>query len=233
MQRSQWVANGVTAIFVCCAVIVTTLVVRRELFSTSIAPAPAAAPAGVDISRPTHVNHWQSLASEGVRFGAPRAPVTIVEFSDFQCPYCRAMHFALRQFMERHPGQLSVVYRHFPIEQAHPFAMAAAVAFECANAQQRADAFERTVFEHQDSLGHSSWERLAAMAGVPDIAAFDACRSTHGPLDRIKRDGMIAQDIGVSGTPTLVLGDELIAGAIPVDTLQRWIDRYAASPHPQ
>lgn len=230
MRRNQLWENGVTAIFVCCAVIVTTLVVRRELFSNTAPPVRAVA-VGLSVSAPRLLERWRDLSRDGVRFGTPNAPVTLVEFSDFQCPFCSKMHFVLRQFMDRHPGRLTVVYRHFPIEEAHPFALAAAIAFECADAQHQADAFERVVFEHQDSIGHWTWEHYASIARVPDTTALRSCRSAQWPLDRIKRDGQVAQDIGVLGTPTLILGDELVAGTMPIDSLEHWIDRYTTSHH--
>jgi protein-disulfide isomerase len=193
-----------TALLVGCAVTVTVLAVRRELFS--------AAPNAQVTLESTTVSDWRSYA-EGQRMGPANAPVTIVEFSDFECPFCRATADRIRAIRARYPREVALVYRHYPLPY-HPNAVAAARASLCAARQGRFESFHDVLFAHQDSLGEIAWSQLARAAGVPGAAAFDACLGDPAPGD-IERDLRAGGRLGVHGTPTLLINDRLIRGAPP------------------
>jgi protein-disulfide isomerase len=116
----KYLDTGATAILVTCALLVTGLAVRHEFFTDS----------GARQSSST-VADWKTYADAGREMGTPIAPVTVVVFSDFQCPACAHLAQELREFRRKHPGTISVKFRHFPIP-GHPYAKLASLASECA-----------------------------------------------------------------------------------------------------
>jgi protein-disulfide isomerase len=200
---NRLLSNAATAALVCCALVITGLAVRRELGS-----APPAATPYTEQVRP--VRDWRSYAS-GTRIGPAGAAVTIVEFSDFQCPYCRTMADRLRNLREAHPGKVALVYRHFPLSY-HPHAHSAARASFCADRQGRFEAFHDALFAAQDSLDGTGWQRFAGIAGVPDAAGFDACLQGAASLEAVERDVAAGRKLGISGTPAIMVNGVLITG---------------------
>lgn len=199
-------SNLGTTVMVLCAVTVTGLVVRRELFSSP----PAAAV--VDVESRT-VADWRSYV-EGQRIGPEDARVTIVEFSDFECRFCREAADRLRNIRARYPRDVALVYRHYPLSY-HKNAVPAAKASICAARQGRFEEYHDALFAQQDSLGLISWTRLARTAGVPDEAGFEACMQSSGPGSEIERDLLAGTRLGVRGTPAILVNDRLIFGAQP------------------
>ncbi|HET6765185.1 MAG TPA: thioredoxin domain-containing protein [Longimicrobiaceae bacterium] len=206
-----------TAIPIACALVVTSLVVRRELFPRVAEPA---APA---VHR--QVPEWRDYAV-GQRIGPANARVTITEFSDYQCPFCRKMAARIAQLRQAHPHDVALVYRHFPLPY-HPQALAAARASFCAGEQGRFAAYHDAVFARQDSLATVDWARLARAAGVPDASRFDAC--LHGAAARaaVERDVAAGGRLGVDGTPSLMVNGEFIGGAQPA-ALSEAVERALA-----
>jgi protein-disulfide isomerase len=197
-------SNGVTALLVACAVAITAVVVRREVFPAS---------AGPDM-RPRAVDDWEQVVSAGRWIGSPRAPVRIVEFSDFQCPFCAQAHPVIEAVRRRHPERVAVLYRHFPLDAIHPHARPAAVASECAGEQGRFAEMASLLFAQQDSLGAKPWARFAAAAGVRDAAAFERCLRDPRMLENVDRDARAGTDIGIEVTPTLVINGTLRPGTV-------------------
>jgi protein-disulfide isomerase len=191
---------------VLCAVTVTGLVVRREVFS----PPPAAAAAEVE-SRT--VPDWRSY-TEGQRIGPADASVTIVEFSDFECPFCRVTADRLRAIRARYPRDVALVYRHYPLSY-HKNAVPAAKASICAARQGRFEGYHDALFAQQDSLGLIPWTRLARIAGVPNEAEFEACMQSSAPDAEIERDLQAGTRLGVRGTPAMLVNERFISGAPP------------------
>ncbi|MGQ0563347.1 MAG: DsbA family protein, partial [Gemmatimonadota bacterium] len=133
------------------------------------------------------------------------------------------------QILARYPNEVAVVYRHFPLS-TYPFSFAAAIASECAAAQNRFQAYHDLLFEQQDSIGTVSWNRFARLADVPDLELFEKCIADGSTKIRIAEDMAAAKRLEVPGTPTLVIHNELRASAIPIDTLEEWIKRIRAIP---
>src|SRR6266436_280276 len=124
----------ITATLAVCAIITTGLVVRREFFAPS---APSArSPAD---EKPVLLPHWREDLGKGIRLGNSQAPVQLMEFADFECPFCGDFHKKLKSLLERYPTQVSLTYVHFPIP-GHRFALPAARVAECAAAQGRFEA---------------------------------------------------------------------------------------------
>jgi protein-disulfide isomerase len=205
-------SNALSAVLVVCAVTITGLLVRRELF----APA-AGAPAEVK------VRDWRRYAATGSLLGPGAAELRVVEFSDFQCPFCANASGSLRALRARYPGRVTVVYRHFPLESIHPHAFAAAVAAECAGRQGRFEAFHDALFAHQDSIPAEGWDGFAARAGIPDGNAFAACVRDARVAAVVRRDMEAGKGLGVRGTPSFVFDGKLVQGADALPQLERWV----------
>jgi protein-disulfide isomerase len=140
--------------------------------------------------------------------------VKIVEFSDFQCPFCARTHPAVDAVRRRYPERVAVLYRHFPLDAIHPFARPAAVASECAGRQGRFGEFATLLFAQQDSLGAKPWSRFAAQAGVADAPAFERCVRESRTLAEVDRDAKLGTATRIEVTPTLVINGTLRPGAI-------------------
>jgi protein-disulfide isomerase len=201
-----------TGIMAVCALAVTGLVVKNELTGP---PAPAAAAPTV-----TFVNNWRSVAREGTVMGRPDAPVQIIEFSDFQCPFCAQVQAALAEVRRRHPDDVVVIYRHFPLTAIHPHAVAAARASACAADQGRFEAYHDALFAGQDQIGTARWDDFARRAGVRDLPAFGECVRTERHAATVQRDADAAARIGLRVTPTLIINGRGVAGMQTVEELE-------------
>ncbi len=207
-------SDAFTGIMAVCALTVTALVVKNELTPTS----PSA--------QPRTISDWRPLAQSGIVMGeASDPPVRIVEFSDFQCPFCGRVQAALREIRQRYPEDVSVVFRHLPLESIHPHAFAAAEASACADEQGRFEPYHDALFAAQDSIGRVPWERFAAAAGVPDVRTFSACIDERRHAGAVRADIAAAERIGARMTPTLVINDRMLPGAITLDELEREVER--------
>jgi protein-disulfide isomerase len=205
-----------TGLMVCCALVITAAVVRREFFP---APAVAAQPD----TKPRPADNWDQLSAAGQRMGPVRAPVQIVEFSDFQCPFCATFAETLRKLRAKYPDRVAVLYRHFPLEEIHPHARTAALATECAAQQGRFEAYHDRLFAQQDSIGSKAWERFAAEAGVGDVDAFTRCMRDERLLANVDRDKELADATGIRLTPSIIIDGTLIPGALSEAELEKWI----------
>jgi protein-disulfide isomerase len=210
--------NVTNALLVVCALVLTTLLVRRELF---------APPSRQPSLGPSIQKDWQKYASSGHIMGRPDAPVTIVEFADFECPYCRqfgrdvdSLHSLGKNF--------KVVYRHFPLG-IHRFALAAVRASECAADQGRFDTMHRALYTFSDSLGLAPWAWFARTAGVTDSAKFADCVSSHAPLAALARDTAAGNRLSITGTPVLLIGQLRTRGLPNFDSLAAYIDRASVA----
>lgn len=206
--------NLLTVVLTACALVVTGLVVRREFASADVSAE----------NRTRVVSDWREYTRAGHRMGPADAPVTIVEFSDFECRYCRVLAGRLKELREKYPTEVAVLYRHYPIE-GHARAVPAVRASECAAAQGRFEAYHDALFAGQDSLESLSWSRLAAQVQVPDTAAFDRCQRDTGRLTVLGADSLAARRLAVKGTPTLLINDVRLVGAVPLDTLEAYVER--------
>ncbi len=151
--------------------------------------------------------------------GDPKAPVKVVEFSDFECPVCRNLHDVLRGMLPKYP-QVQLVFKDFPIEQLHPWARTAALAGRCAY-QQDPKAFWKVydlIYDGQDLISaENAWAKMNDFAGQTgiDLATFKSCLA--GPEAAAAVDGSRAngQQLEVSSTPTVFVNGRRIVGADP------------------
>lgn len=159
--------------------------------------------------------------------GSPDAPVTIVEFSDFQCSACALFHTELFPRLKEEyidTGKVRFVYRDFPIESIHPASLQLSAAASCAGEQEQYWAFHAAFYEHQESLDEALINATAAANGV-DIAALTACRATGAYQQEARldfQDGI--QDGEVTGTPSFFINGRRIVGVEPYETFRSLIE---------
>lgn len=197
-QGSSLWWNLAAGLSVTCAVLVTALVVRRELFSSP-------SRSGQFLSSPEPVENWGDLISSGHRVGAADPIMTIVEFADFECPFCRKFTLEVfNPFLRDNPSDVALIYRHFPLSY-HRHAIPAARAADCAASQSRFPEYHDTLYETQDSLGTLDYVALAARVGVEDLQAFKECVDSSDPMPSVAVDTVAAHGIGLRGTPTVLV----------------------------
>jgi predicted DsbA family dithiol-disulfide isomerase len=155
--------------------------------------------------------------------GPANAPVTIVEFADFECPYCGGLYPTLKQVESNYNGKVRLIYRQFPLVNSHPHAQKAAEASLCAQEQGRFWEFYDSLFSRQHELEVPQLKARAATLKM-DQAAFDSCLDSGRQAAPIKKDQDDARKSGVSSTPTIFINGRLISGNRPYADLRAIID---------
>jgi protein-disulfide isomerase len=175
---------------------------------------------------------------EGRAFVGPKdAPITIVEYSDFQCPYCKRGHQTVKEVMAAYDGKVKVYFKNFPIDRIHPHAMAAARWFEAVALQDfdKAFKFKALVFENQDKLNvrddkdaEKVLEGFAKSAGA-DVAKAKAALKGEEVQKRIDADRKEAEAFGFSGTPGYLINGVSLKGAYPIEDFKAIIEKHLAA----
>lgn len=203
-----------TTVLVLCALAVTGVTLRRELTSAATAASP---------ERERVVSDWQELVDYERLEGERGAPVVLIEYGDFQCPYCKDMAATISKAMSRYGKSVSVLYKHYPLEAIHRYALPAAVASECARTQGMFRAYHDTLFGAQDVLGTRSWRDIAVAVGMPDSTAFTACMSDSASYAVVRGDAASARALKLRGTPALLINNRLVEGALTDEELDAYI----------
>ncbi len=156
--------------------------------------------------------------------GNPQAPVTIVEFGDFQCPACGQEQQVVREIRKRYGDQVRWVFRQLPIVSLHQYAEGAAVASECAAEQGKFWEAVDKLYDNQIDLSEAALQRYAAELGL-DKARFNQCRTDPATLKRVRRDIDDAHALGVRATPTFFVNAQPIGRPPSVEELAQLVDR--------
>jgi protein-disulfide isomerase len=154
--------------------------------------------------------------------GPADAAITIVEFTDFQCPFCSRAQATLQELRQQLGNEARFVLKHRPLP-FHEKAFGAAIAAECARAQGRFWPFEKILFERQAQLGDERYEPWAREVPGMDVARFKACVAKREPEARIRRDLALGDRVGVDGTPTFFINGRVIVGAQPIGAFRALI----------
>ena len=164
------------------------------------------------------------VSVDGAPFKGPvNAPVTIVEFSDFECPFCKRAHPTLTQLFEKYAGKVKLVYRDFPLESIHPQARRAAEAARCAQDQGKFWDYYDTLFTESPKLALDDLKRYAAQVGI-DVNKFDDCLSGGVHKTAVQKDIDEGTRLGVSGTPAFFVNGRPLSGAQPIEAFARIIE---------
>jgi Na+/H+ antiporter NhaA len=155
--------------------------------------------------------------------GRVDAPLTLVEYGDFECPFCGRATGVLRELRERFGDEGRYVFRHLPLTDVHPHAQLAAEAAEAAGAQGRFWEMHDLLFEHQDELEPEDLMGYAADIGL-DVEQFTRDLNTSRHAERVRDDVISAEAGGARGTPTFFVGEQRHVGAYDAETLARALD---------
>jgi protein-disulfide isomerase len=160
--------------------------------------------------------------------GPADAPVTLVEYGDYECPYCGAAYPIVKQLQAQLGDRLRFVFRNFPITTSHPHAEQAAEAAEAAAAQGRFWEMHDHLYEHQRHLEDGDLRGYAAELGL-DVDRFERDLAQHVLAERVREDFMSGVRSGVNGTPTFYINGVRHDDSFDADTLLAAIERAAGS----
>ncbi|MFL5427439.1 MAG: DsbA family protein, partial [Myxococcales bacterium] len=201
-------------------------VARKDLYDNlikdgQVAPAPtptAAAPQQVQVRNVD--------PGDGPSIGPKHAKVTIVEWSDFQCPFCGRVDPTVRQILSTYKDDVRLVWRNEPLP-FHPNALPAAKAAMAAHKQGKFWQMHELMFAHQNELSEAKYEEWAKQIGL-DVARWKADKDSPAIAEAIQKDNSYGQQVGANGTPSFFINGKLIAGALPFDTFKTMIDEQIA-----
>lgn len=159
--------------------------------------------------------------------GAADAPVTLLEFSDFHCPFCKRVVATLKDLQERYPGKLQIAYRHFPLTSLHPQARQAAEASRCAQDQGKFWEYHDLLFANAPQASPQELERYAEEIGL-DVSKFNRCLVQSMHHDAVQRDIDEATELGMTGTPAFFINGRFLNGAQPIEAFVKVIDEELA-----
>jgi protein-disulfide isomerase len=155
--------------------------------------------------------------------GPADAPITLVEFSDFECPFCIRFLPTLEQIEQTYGDKVRIVYRQFPLTSIHPNAQLAAEASLCADAQGKFWEMHDAIFEVRGKADSAGLKELAAGLDL-DTEAFNACLDTRQFRGQVDADVQAGREAGVNGTPALFINGRYLSGAQPFEVVARVID---------
>ncbi|MCA9365063.1 MAG: thioredoxin domain-containing protein [Candidatus Moranbacteria bacterium] len=173
------------------------------------------------------------VGEDAIVVGSVDAPITMIEYSDFQCPYCKAFHEeTVKPMLAEYGDQVRFIYKHLPLVSIHPRATISALASECANEQGEFLPYADLLFENQEKWGQGE--------GVTDFVSyarqlrlntqeFSACMEENRYADRIAADSAEASRFGASGTPAFFLNDQFNSGLVPFEQLKVQIEGELAN----
>ena len=154
--------------------------------------------------------------------GKADSPVTIIEYSDFECPFCGKFFITAYQNIKSDyidKGKARLVFRQFPLVSIHKQSLGAAVAALCAADQEKFWEYHDTLFENQPKFGRSNLESYANKLGL-DMEKFNSCLDSGSTVDQVNKEIAEGEAAGVDGTPFFLVGSQKISGAQPIETFR-------------
>lgn len=188
----------------------------------SPSPTPAPGPSGT----------VPPVTDEDYVLGNTDAPVTIIEYSDYECPFCARFHPTIKNVLADYADEVQFVYRHFPLQSIHPNAERAAVAAECIGEQTGAEgfyAFNDIAFEDPNvEFTASGLSEAASQIRGVNINEFETCLSENRYIEKVRAQQQGGVSAGVTGTPGTFINGQLVSGAVPESNLRQIIDGILA-----
>jgi protein-disulfide isomerase len=163
------------------------------------------------------------VAAVGPARGPEDAPVTIIEFSDYQCPFCKRAEPTVERVLDRYGDRVRFVYRHFPLDSIHPLARGAAEAAACAAEQDRFWDFHEGLFAQDAKLDPEGLEAHAEAVGL-DLEPFRTCVSEGRTAEVVEADLAAGREVGVRGTPAFFINGIMLSGARPYEDFVQIIE---------
>lgn len=225
-RKRSWVATIVTiivlsllGIFVYRVLYFANLIRTGEVDSSALSFGGSLSTITSLASRPVKDGTFDLVTTDDPRLGNPLAPVTIVEFADFGCPFSRESSFIIRELAVQYPDTVQFIYRDFPLTELHPIAQKAAEAGECADDQGKFWEFHDKLYQNQNALSEEAFVEFAESLNM-NVTQFESCVQSGRYADEVTEDYLAGVEAGVRGTPTFFINGNRIAGAIPADILE-------------
>lgn len=169
-----------------------------------------------------------SIVGESPTLGSAEKNLILLEFSDYQCPFCAQAHPTLKQFIAKHQNTVTLVYKHLPLSAIHPEAIPAAKAAWAAQQQGQFWAYHDALFERQKDLGESLYPAIAQELGL-DLEQFNRDRQSGKAERAIAQDFELAEELGINSTPVFFMNEELIPAPLNLNTLEAVLKKVQAS----
>lgn len=166
----------------------------------------------------------QGVVGASPTTGDVQSKIVLLEFSDFQCPFCAQAHGTVKQFMAKHRDEVTLAFKHLPLASIHPQAMPAAKAAWAALQQGKFWEYHDALFTQQDKLSEEFFAATARKLNL-DIEQFNRDRNSAAADSAIQSDLQLAQNLGISGTPFFVMDGETFTGAIKLSEMEQIFDR--------
>ncbi|MCZ7610347.1 MAG: DsbA family protein [Ignavibacterium sp.] len=205
--------NILTGILVVCALIVTILFLRKEFSSKDTE---------LNISI---IDNWKELIPEDEETNGNYSKVYLIEFFDYECPYCSVLDATLDTIKSKYIDKIKIIRYHFPLN-IHPLAYRTAIAAECAGSQEVFDIYHKELMANQYKLNSINFTEIARLIGIKDIEKFQKCVNEEETADAISQNVKLAKKFNVSGTPTLIINNKMISGAINTEEIEKIINEF-------
>lgn len=184
-------------------------------------------------SAPRQITRYDVPVDDDPALGPADAPITIIEFSDYECPYCRRWQAeVLPRLRETYPDQIRFVYRDFPLTSIHANAAPAAAAANCAQEQDAYWEFHDKLFSMELGLSTRAYQQYASDLGL-DTDVFNECLESDRYMDEVQADFQYAAELGIRSTPTFFINGIAIVGAQPFELFQEVIEKELAGEIPK
>ncbi len=234
-QNNQPSSQNNQNILLPASILIAAVLISGSVLYTSGSP-QTGSPNGQDLGPPVVSGEGLELNEGDVILGDPNAPVTLIEYSDFQCPFCGRFYSQTEPLIKENyiqTGKVKFVYRHFAF--LGPESRAAANAVECAKDQGSFWDFHNEIFdaeirdgqEHNGNLDRALFLSIAQKLGL-DTAEYTSCLDTNKYNDKVESDYNVAQQLGVAATPTIFVNDKMIEGALPFENFKLIIEQELA-----
>lgn len=166
----------------------------------------------------------QTVIGDSPTTGSTSAKTLLVEFSDFQCPYCAEAHKTLKELLAKNPDKFTLVYKHFPLTSVHPQAVPAAKAAWAAQQQGKFWEYQDALFSHQNQLGEEFYLETAKNLNL-DLEKFEQDRRIADPA--IGKDLQLALNLRLSGTPFFIMNSETYSGGVQLTDIEKVLAQKA------
>src|SRR3989344_9382158 len=206
-SSDKWVYFGIGA--------VTLLIIAVAVFFAT------------NTSKPKDVSSQNLVKEDSNTLGSKEAKVVIVEFSDFECPACRAANPIVKEITKEYGDKILFAYRHFPLVATHKYALKAAEAAEAAGEQGKFWEYLDILFENQENLKTDDLKKYAQDLGL-DIKKFEEALNSGKFKDKVTSDMDDGENLGVSSTPTFFINEQMHKGVLPYDQFKELIEKELA-----
>lgn len=161
-------------------------------------------------------------------FGAQEQKIVLVEFSDFQCPFCSRAHDTVKAFMDKHQDEVTLTYKHLPLKSIHAEALPAAKAAWAAQQQGKFWQYHDALFEQQEQLGEELYVAIADNLNL-EMEQFNRDRNSKEAETAINQDTQLALKLGINGTPFFFLNQEAFSGDVAVPEMEQILAKVKQS----